>query len=69
MERIPPLPANTHTDLQESFDRYRGYLGYVLNGFLNRWNDTMAPALEDEPRHFGETHLAPHGWRVGKHGR
>ncbi|HWI13435.1 MAG TPA: carboxymuconolactone decarboxylase family protein [Burkholderiales bacterium] len=196
MKRIPPLPANTHADLHESFDRYRSYLGYVpnsvlimqrrpklvkalaqlagavwdpasevdlglkrlvaymasrthgcnysmahaaeaahrhgvsdeklaavceyrtsalyseaervaldfavasasqpnavtdelfeglrrhwsdgqivelaaavaLNGFLNRWNDTLAPALEDEPRHFGETHLSPHGWRAGKHG-
>jgi uncharacterized peroxidase-related enzyme len=39
----------------------------ALNGFLNRWNDTMAPALEREPRAFAEAHLAPHGWRVGRH--
>jgi uncharacterized peroxidase-related enzyme len=39
----------------------------ALNGFLNRWNDTMAPKLEKEPVEFGLQHLAPHGWRVGKH--
>lgn len=39
----------------------------ALNGFLNRWNDTMAVPLEPEPIAFGEKHLARHGWRVGKH--
>jgi len=38
-------------------------------GFLNRWNDTMATPLEDEPAHFGETHLAKNGWSIGKHAR
>jgi uncharacterized peroxidase-related enzyme len=36
-------------------------------GFLNRWNDTFATPLEDEPLHFGETHLASQGWSAGKH--
>ena len=39
----------------------------ALNGFLNRWNDTIAPPLEAEPIEFGEQHLARHGWSVGKH--
>jgi uncharacterized peroxidase-related enzyme len=39
----------------------------ALNGFLNRWNDSMAVPLEPEPVAFGEKHLARHGWRVGKH--
>ena len=39
----------------------------ALNGFLNRWNDTMAPALEAEPLEFGEKHLVKHGWKIGKH--
>ena len=39
----------------------------AINGFLNRWNDSMAPALEHEPIEFGEKHLTRHGWRVGKH--
>lgn len=38
-----------------------------LNGFLNRWNDTIAPALEAEPIEFGEHYLKRHGWSVGKH--
>ena len=41
----------------------------ALFGFLNRWNDTMATPLEDEPTHFGEEHLARHGWTIGKHAR
>lgn len=39
----------------------------AIFGFLNRWNDTFATPLEDEPLHFGETHLASHGWSAGKH--
>lgn len=38
-------------------------------GFLNRWNDTMATPLEEEPVHVGEKFLAPHGWDAGKHKR
>jgi len=36
-------------------------------GFMNRWNDTMATPLEDEPIEVGEKFLASHGWDVGKH--
>ena len=36
-------------------------------GFLNRWNDTMATALEEEPIEFAEKNLADKGWSVGKH--
>ena len=39
-----------------------------LFGFLNRWNDTMATELEDEPRSFAEQTLVGIGWQVGKHG-
>lgn len=38
-----------------------------LFGFMNRWNDTMATPLEEEPIEVGEKFLAPHGWEVGKH--
>lgn len=40
----------------------------ALFGFLNRWNDTLATPLEDEPIATGEKFLAPHGWTPGKHG-
>ncbi len=36
-------------------------------GFLNRWNDTMATPLEDEPLEFGEKHLSGTGWSADKH--
>lgn len=39
----------------------------AMFGFLNRWNDTMATPLEDDPLQFGERHLAAHGWDAGKH--
>lgn len=41
----------------------------ALFGFLNRWNDTMATPLEEEPIEVGEKFLASHGWSVGKHRR
>lgn len=37
-------------------------------GFLNRWNDTMATALESAPLTFADHHLEETGWDVGKHG-
>ena len=41
----------------------------AMFGFMNRWNDTMATALEEEPIEVGEKHLAKSGWSVGKHRR
>ena len=41
----------------------------ALFGFLNRWNDTMATPLEEEPIEVGEKYLASHGWNVGRHRR
>lgn len=41
----------------------------AMFGFLNRWNDTMATPLEDEPIEVGEKLLAKRGWSVGKHAR
>ena len=68
---------NAVTD--ESFAKLRRYwtesqvveiVGVIaLFGFLNRWNDTMATPLEEEPLQVGEQFLAPHGWSVGKHHR
>ncbi len=41
----------------------------AMFGFLNRWNDTFATPLENEPLEFAEMHLAPHGWDAGHHRR
>jgi alkylhydroperoxidase family enzyme len=38
-------------------------------GFMNRYNDTMATPLEDEPIEVAEKHIARQGWKLGKHGR
>ena len=37
----------------------------ALFGFLNRWNDTMATPLEDEPIEVAEKYLARDGWTIG----
>ena len=39
-----------------------------LFGWLNRFNDTLATNLEQEPLDFATRHLAASGWQVGKHG-
>jgi uncharacterized peroxidase-related enzyme len=41
----------------------------ALFGFLNRWNDTMATPLEDDPIEVGQEYLARGGWEIGKHRR
>jgi uncharacterized peroxidase-related enzyme len=38
-----------------------------LFGFLNRWNDTLATPLEDEPLALAESLLTERGWKAGKH--
>ena len=43
-------------------------LGVVaLFGYLNRWNDTMGTALEDDAIASGKQWLQPDGWTEGKH--
>lgn len=36
-------------------------------GYLNRWNDSMATTLEEEPTEFAKQATADTGWSVGKH--
>ncbi len=36
-------------------------------GYLNRWNDSLATGLEDEPLAFADATLAGTGWTPGKH--
>ncbi len=38
-----------------------------LFGFLNRWNDTMATDLEDEPFRFASETYGERWWTPGKH--
>ena len=39
----------------------------ALFGFLNRWNDNMATALEDMPLAFARDRLGDSPWEAGKH--
>lgn len=39
----------------------------ALFGFLNRWNDTLATPLENEPIEVGGKFLAARGWDPAKH--
>lgn len=41
----------------------------ALFGYLNRWNDTMATALEPLAIEVAERTIGPVGWRAGKHGQ
>ncbi len=38
-----------------------------LFGWLNRWNDTMATQLENDPLGFASNNLSARGWDAGKH--
>lgn len=38
-----------------------------LFGFLNRWNDTLATALEDSPLAFAEAHLTASSFKPERH--
>ena len=43
-------------------------LGVIaLFGYLNRWNDSMATALEEGAIESGEKLLSQKGWSIGKH--
>jgi uncharacterized peroxidase-related enzyme len=38
-----------------------------LFAFLNRWNHTIATALESSPLRYAREHMAQHGWQPGVH--
>jgi uncharacterized peroxidase-related enzyme len=67
---------NAVTD--EDFDGLRQYFdegeiveiiaSIALFGYLNRWNDTMATALEALPKQVAERVVGAVGWSAGKHG-
>jgi hypothetical protein len=41
----------------------------AVYGFLNRWNDSLATALEEPSQIVAEEILGRKGWEVGKHRR
>lgn len=70
--QLPNLATATHfTALSEHYsDEEVVEIVAVIAffGWLNRWTDTLAMVLEDEPRLHAEQHLRPQGWEIGKHG-
>lgn len=59
------LQLHAHWDVGEIVE----ILGVIsLFGFLNRWNDSMATALEPAAAAAAQEHLGQRGWTPGKHG-
>ncbi|HIF17857.1 MAG TPA: carboxymuconolactone decarboxylase family protein [Cycloclasticus sp.] len=50
---------------EEEIVELLGVIG--MFGFFNRWNDSMATPLEEEPLAAAEHLIADKGWSVGKH--
>ena len=65
--RLKPLPADTNPELQEHFRKIEGLIGFVPNS-TNRWNDTMATALEGAPAEVAKDVYGDFGWSTGRHG-
>ena len=68
---VPNTATDEHfTELRKHFDdnQIAGIVAAIsMFGFLNRWHDTVATELEDEPLEFASRVLSPAGWEVGKH--
>jgi uncharacterized peroxidase-related enzyme len=58
------MQLRTHWDEGEIVE-ILGVIG--LFGFLNRWNDSMATALEPGAATVAQEHLGHRGWTPGKH--
>jgi alkylhydroperoxidase family enzyme len=67
----PNAVAPTHYDhLHKFYDddaivEMVGVLSYWA--FLNRWNDTLATPLEENPLRYGQQNLSSRGWEPGRH--
>jgi uncharacterized peroxidase-related enzyme len=62
--------AEDFTALKEHFDEgqiVELVATIALFGYLNRWNDTMATALEQRAVDVAARAIAPVGWQAGKH--
>jgi len=68
---VPNAVTDAHFDDLKAHYSQREIVDMVavisLFGFLNRWNDTLATPLEDEPLELAQTLLSARGWDVGKH--
>jgi uncharacterized peroxidase-related enzyme len=71
--RVPNAATDAHFESLNphySTEQITEIVGVIaMFGFLNRWNDTLATFLEDDPRGFAQAHLAGKGWVIGEHGK
>ncbi|MEO0882320.1 MAG: carboxymuconolactone decarboxylase family protein [Pseudomonadota bacterium] len=69
--RVPNQTTDQHFDVLKAHFSEEEITEIVavisMFGFLNRWNDTLATPLEDDPRGFAQAHLSDHGWDIGEH--
>jgi len=67
---VPNQVTQAHHDKLNEFFTEKQVIEIVATiamfGFLNRWNDSMATPLEDEPFDFANKYLS-HNWDAGKH--
>lgn len=68
------VPNDVTDELYERLTKYWSeeeiveLLGVIgMFGFFNRWNDSMATPLEEEPLATAERLIGDKGWSVGKH--
>jgi uncharacterized peroxidase-related enzyme len=68
---VPNQVTDEHfTRLRRSFsdEQIVEIMGVIaMFGWLNRWNDTMATPLEEDPLRWATDHIARAGWDAGKH--
>lgn len=70
--QVPNGVTDTHFDaLKEHFteEQIVEIVGVIAAfGFMNRWNDTFATPLEEEPKEFAANNLPTDQWNIGNHG-
>ena len=61
---VPNAATQQHFDaMSEHFSKRQITQMTVAFGFLNRWNDTVATALEELPSEFAQRELSTGGWQ------
>lgn len=69
----PPSATDAHFDELKKHFSEDGIIEIVaviaMFGWMNRWNDTLATQLEENPLHFAREHLTASGWTPGVHAK
>ena len=69
----PPAATDAHFDELKKHYSEDGIIEIVaviaMFGWMNRWNDTLATQLEENPLQFAREHLTASGWTPGVHAK